>query len=97
MLSGYVSFDRSKVHGVPACSGKNGIFFNMLRIPFFPEVERLTRGEIKGTPRDYLELALAAAMQNKTHLTYRRGGGGACLGIIHHELIDECRHWACMG
>ena len=79
---------------VPA---RMAFFFNMLRIPFFPEVERLTRGEIKGTPRDYLELALAAAMQNKTHLTYRRGGGGACLGIIHHELIDECRHWACMG
>lgn len=85
MLSGYVSFDSSKVDGVLACSGKNGIFFRRLAAHSSPpELEWLTHGE-KETQQDYyLELALAADKKNKTHLNYRRAGGG-CLEIIHHE------------
>ena len=97
MLSGYVSFDSSKVEEVLSHSGRSGIFFQRLAVHVTtpPEVEWISP-EAKESNQDYLDRCLAAAQANKTYLTFRRGGGAA-IGVVHLEIIDKHRHWALYG
>ena len=97
MLSGYVSFDSSKVEEVMSHSGRNGIFFQRLAVHVStqPEVDWISPAETE-TNAAYLERCLLEAKKINSYLTYRRGGG-ACIGVVHKQLLDKCRHWSLYG
>ena len=97
MLSGYVSFDSSKVEEVMSHSGRNGIFFQRLAVHVStqPEVDWISPAE-QETNAAYLDRCLLDSKKINSFLTYRRGGG-ACIGVVHKQLLDKCRHWCLYG
>ena len=97
MLSGYVSFDSSKVEEVMSHSGRNGIFFQRLAVHVSTqaEVDWISPAE-QETNAAYLDRCLLESKKINSFLTFRRGGG-ACIGVVHKQLLDKCRHWCLYG